>query len=319
MYHCKEISLGYACTEIRCLISRKFMLRRGKPVPLNPELAKERYLLPFFTSLFADVVKQYQNVSSEPHPLSNAPIWVCWLQGEELAPATVKQFIGNIRQKSNGHPVHVLDLKNYVKYITLPDFIETKYRNNTILPQHFTDIIRTVLLAKHGGLWIDATGLITRPIPNEAFDSAIYNVKDICPDFLHKNVVIDSTKWMNYLLGGQPGAVTYQFIRDCLFQYWKHYDDCIDYFLMFYIAKIGREQVPACKMEYNAVPTNNYLCEILNDAMERDMPSTQTHANKYLNSNTWFYKLSWRTPYPLETPNHCPTLSHFIFKDVFRE
>lgn len=317
--HCRLFSFSYAITEMWCMADRKLMLRLGKLVSLSPQLAKERYLIPFLMNFLSDIIEQYQYAQSNPIPDEQAPIWVCWLQGEEQAPELVKKLISITRRQANGHPVIIITSKNYKDYVQLPDFYLEKYAAGVITHQQFTDMLRCALLADYGGLWVDATSYITRPIPDTAFNLPIYNVKGISSDFLHKNVVVDATAWMSYLLGGQRGSVTYPFIRDCLLKYWKYYDTCVDYFLMFYIAKIAREQVPACKLEYEAVPNNNYLCEVLSDLMERGVADTQGEEKRFFDSDTWFYKLSWRANYPMKTPDGQPTLGASIIDNILKD
>lgn len=317
--HYKTFSFGYAITELRCMANRKLMLRRGKPVSLRPQLAKERYLMPFLKDFLADVIEKYQDVRSAPVRDEHAPIWICWLQGEKQAPELVKKLIGIIRQQAGRHPVIIITSQNYSDYVTLPVPYLKKYSNGLITHQQFTDMLRCALLADHGGLWVDATGYITHPIPDEVFDLPVYNVKGISSDFLHNNVVVDTEAWMSYLLGGQRGSVTYAFIRDCLATYWEHYDTCVDYFLMFYIAKIAREQVPACKQEYDTVPDNNYLCEVLSDRMERGFPYSKDEEHKFFDSDTWFYKLSWRASYPMKTADGRKTLGAAVIENILKD
>lgn len=317
--HCKVFSFPYACTEVRCLIDRKMQLKRNKPVSLKPELAKERYVLPFLTNFYSDIIRKYQHIESDTTFEANAPIWICWLQGEENAPELVRKLINITRKQANGHPVHIIDESNYSDFISIPSFIVQKYKRGIIMPQHFTDVIRTMLLVEHGGLWIDATGFTNHPIPEDVYKLPIFNVKDICPAFLHKNVAVDSTRWANYIIGGQKGAVTYRFIQDCLLKYWEHYDTCIDYFFMFYIAKIGRENIAACKQEYDTIPPNNYLCEMLGDLMECGVPYTEEEYQRFLDADTWFYKLSWRADYPLKTADGRSTLGAVVIENILKD
>lgn len=317
--HCKTFSFGYAVTEMRCMANRKLMLRQGKSVSLKPQLAKERYLMPFLEHFLADVIAQYQDARSAPIPDEHAPIWICWLQGEKQAPELVRKLIGIVRRQAGNHPVTIITSQNYADYVTMPAFYLKKYSDGLITHQQFTDMLRCALLADQGGLWVDATGYITRPIPDEAFDRPIYSVKGISSDFLHHNVVVDTDAWMSYLLGGQRGSVTYAFIRDCLAKYWEHYDTCVDYFLMFYIAKIAREQVPACRQEYEAIPDNNHLCEVLSDRMERGVPYTRSEYDRFLTADTWFYKLSWRAHYPLKTEDGRPTLGAVVIENILKD
>lgn len=58
-----------------------------------------------------------------------APIWVCWLQGEEQAPKLVRRCIASIRKNANGHPVNLLTEENIGRYLSIPRGILQKYRH----------------------------------------------------------------------------------------------------------------------------------------------------------------------------------------------
>lgn len=101
-------------------------------------------------------------------------IWVCWLQGVENAPVLVQKCVASIRQNCGVYRVVELTEENIRKYITLPAYIWDKYRAGIISRTHFSDILRFALLAEKGGVWIDATTLLTGPLPAYAVDTPLF-------------------------------------------------------------------------------------------------------------------------------------------------
>ena len=127
--------------------------------PLNPERCiryiDKRYIEPEKAqgergkSAAASGEKPSTGPSSAPG--EKEYIWQCWLQGREAAPPLVKNCLDSVARD----------------YVELPDFILRKRQAGIIGNAHFADVLRIYLLAKHGGYWIDATCLLTEPIPEE--------------------------------------------------------------------------------------------------------------------------------------------------------
>lgn len=101
-------------------------------------------------------------------------IWVCWLQGVENAPALVQKCVASIRQYGGEYKVIELTEENIPQYISLPAYIWDKYRAGIISHTHFSDILRFALLAEKGGIWIDATTLLTGPLPAYALNTPLF-------------------------------------------------------------------------------------------------------------------------------------------------
>lgn len=60
-------------------------------------------------------------------------------------------------------------------YVSLPDFIEERRKRGSIPMSHYTGLLRSELLLKHGGTWIDATVLCTgNAYPKEIFDAYVH-------------------------------------------------------------------------------------------------------------------------------------------------
>ena len=224
-------------------------------------------------------------------------------------PSCPNTLIGQIVCQAGTHPIRLITLKNYNDYVTLsPKFLE-RYEHGKMPQQQFADVLRSALLAKHGGLWIDASVLLMQPIPEEVFSAPIYNVKGIQPNKTREAVTCDFTKWQAYFIASQPGSVTYTFIVDCFLKYWQHYDTLIDYFLFSYLAKIARDDLPGGKAEYEKVPSNNPACEWLCDYLMEGSPYDESTFNGILHSDTFAYKLSTKCTFPLRTVNKAPTMA----------
>ena len=101
-------------------------------------------------------------------------IWVCWLQGVENAPALVQKCVASIRQYCGDYRVVELTEENISQYISLPTYIWDKYRTGIISRTHFSDILRFALLAEKGGIWMDATTLLTGSLPAFALNTPLF-------------------------------------------------------------------------------------------------------------------------------------------------
>lgn len=112
-----------------------------------------------------DVVVHYRQTHLQQGVIeATSPIWVCWWQGEAQMPDICKQCLCSVRHNAAAHPVIVIDLDNYAQYVDMPQAVVDKHKSGLIDYTHFADILRCMLLARHGGIWIDATVFVTRPL-----------------------------------------------------------------------------------------------------------------------------------------------------------
>lgn len=159
-------------------------------------------------------------------------IWWCWLQGEEYAPRICKACLASVKKCYYDYEVIVITSDNYQKYAKLPDFIRNKYDRGIISNAHFSDILRTVLLIEHGGVWIDSTVLCT------SRDESIINM----PFFLFRNwkqqemYPSECSNWFIVSNKSNPVLMT---VRDLLFQYWMEHDYCLHYFIYHFFFKMA--------------------------------------------------------------------------------
>lgn len=92
-------------------------------------------------------------------------IWQYWGQGiDDSLPETVKICFNSVDKYKEDYTVIRLDDHTLYDYIDLPDFVCEKLNNPHFRRVFFSDVLRVVLLYHYGGIWIDATILLTAPI-----------------------------------------------------------------------------------------------------------------------------------------------------------
>lgn len=116
----------------------------------------------YFNKNYYNIINKYkQDIASTPSKYYN--IWVFWGQGKESMPPLVNACYRQLKYFNEN--VTLITNKNITEYITLAPIIFSKVRNGTISWAHFSDIARTTLLAKYGGLWVDATVWVPERLP----------------------------------------------------------------------------------------------------------------------------------------------------------
>lgn len=167
---------------------------------------------------------------------SNYTIWVCWLQGFETAPDLVKVCVERIKQQLNKYNIVLLDESNYKDYVTLPDYIVTKYNCGVISRAHFSDILRIWLLNKWGGVWIDSTVYCTvNELPSYVTSNSLFVYSSFTLSRIGDNKI---SSWM---LAAKPHNKIISATKILLEEYWKRYDYLLDYYLLHLLFSISAD------------------------------------------------------------------------------
>ncbi len=86
-------------------------------------------------------------------------IWMLWFQGLENAPELVKACYASWKTLNPGWTINFLNGETYQEYMGSSDLLLLNPK-----AQALSDIIRINLLAKHGGVWVDATSFCVVPL-----------------------------------------------------------------------------------------------------------------------------------------------------------
>lgn len=246
----------------------------------------EKKLLPFFEKAESKI--SYNDTISE----NNGPIWLFWWQGEQSMPPIVKCCIKAIKSNSCGRKVNLVTQYNINSYLELSDISDRimylKNKENITLT-FFSDIVRFKLLEKYGGLWLDATILVTDDIDNKYF-SDIFT----CSGYSDEDYFfVTEGDWCSFLIGGSANNPLFQFMCAFYEAYWEKNDGLVDYFIIDYALKyawsknIGGFKDFTIKHKNKINPNLFSLAPLLNNEFDISI------WNK-LNKNTNMFKLTYK-------------------------
>ncbi len=218
------------------------------------------------------------------------PVFVCWWQGLENAPELVKKCIESIDRNvpADIAEVHLITLENVGMYISLPEWIVDKFENGSITMTHLSDILRMALLARYGGMWLDATYYMPGQLSPDIFEKPFWTIRLDDPKW---KADIAQGRWAGNCLYIKQNAVLPRYALNAMFYYWKKNDSLIDYFLIDYIiavaynnlAEVGAA-IDGC--EYSNAKTHR-LGELLDAAFSEEKYSE-------LIEDTSIFKLSYK-------------------------
>lgn len=290
----KEFSKEFARNNLYCSIAG--LLKQNKVVAKRNKI-KNEFVVDYLTNIYFDVIEKFKNDDFQGDNISDAPIWVCWWTGEETAPDIVKQCIKSIRKNAGNHTVNIITKQNYSQYLDIPEYILEKVNDGRMCVANFSDYLRFSLLAKYGGLWIDATIFCSREISPEFFEKPVFT----CKYYSENSSCISASRWTTFCIGGWKGNVFFRFMQEAFECYWQKEDYAIDYLLVDYTIYMAYCYVSTFKDSIDSLKNNNVHRNELAKAMVEGKPAE--YFDLVINPETVFYKLSWREKYPLLTNN----------------
>ena len=242
----------------------------------------------------------------EKSKTDDSNIWIFWWQGYENAPVLVKKCIDSVRKNAGTHPVILLTKDNWQSYADIPEYIIKKVSDGNISLTHFSDILRMVLLAEHGGLWLDATIFVSQSIPDYCFTLPYFSIH-----YKTSSSKIAKGRWTGFCQGARKNSIIHSFCRDIFFEYWKKYVRLADYFLIDYTMLCGYKNIPAFKQLVDSLPFNNEGIKEL-DLHFSDAYSKEKYES--IQKTSVFFKLNWKRNYKTENNGQKTFYSCFLEK-----
>lgn len=161
---------------------------------------------------------------SDGHFNDNKTIWICWFQGIENAPELVKKCYESVCYYMNDYEIISLDINNLHQYVNLPEYILDKWKDGIISNAMLSDILRTTLLCKYGGIWLDATVYLTDRIPDIILNSDFFLYK-------HTDVNDVAEQYNSWFIKSVPNNEILMKVKEFMFEYWKNENKIREYFL----------------------------------------------------------------------------------------
>jgi hypothetical protein len=182
-------------------------------------------------------------------------IYTLWWQGFNNAPDIIKVCHNSVKKNINGdtQELCILDSHNIINYVDLPGYIVDKYRRGIISTTHLSDIIRAMLLSQTGGVWLDASMYLQKPISEELITRAFFTYKN--PLAKYGDI---TSRWECFFIGGDKEFPLFPFLKDMWMEYWSREDSLITYLLtdhLFYVAYNENKQI---RDAIDACPSFNY-------------------------------------------------------------
>ena len=215
---------------------------------LKGEMAKN-YLKKYIKSLDCKTEHKY----CKNNEIENYTIWQFWDSGAENAPEIVKRCIESIDKFEPDKRHIVLDLKNISEYVELPEIYYTLLSQGKMKMAHFSDILRTYLLLKYGGCWIDSTVLLTGKIPDYITSSDFFVFKNELNDDL------DGLNLASYFIHSKPDNKFLKEIKELLFAYWSDNRYLMNYFLYLHALTAITQRNETNKQLWQNVPFVSFV------------------------------------------------------------
>ena len=168
-------------------------------------------------------------------------IWQYWAQGYESVPEVVKTCLESIDKFAVDYTIVRLTDANLSEYLDLPEFVQDK--RDVFSRAFFSDLLRLILLKTYGGIWMDATILMTGPIPQKWAESDLL----LCrrdpnePDYKYwRNTYAYYFGWakgfrvnmLSSFIVAKKGNNTISELCDLMLLWWKNHSDLPDYFFL---------------------------------------------------------------------------------------
>jgi hypothetical protein len=176
-------------------------------------------ILDFLKSRVADISVKAASHSTISEK-SVAKVFVYWGQGANQATPLVQSCIRQMGTVFGAKNLVVLDDSNLGEYLDVPELVTQRtagYR------AHYSDILRAGLLAKHGGIWLDATVWVARDVRDEI-------LKRMEPSgffsFRYSN-----SRLASWLLSCEKGNYVVTMLYETLIDYWNENQKLLGYFM----------------------------------------------------------------------------------------
>jgi hypothetical protein len=271
---------------------------------------KHKAVINWLSKKFSYFITEYKKNTNTTLPQSSIPkrIWICWWDGVDSMPPIVKACYNSVLRHANDYQITVITKDNFNDYISIPDHVLQKVNNGIITVTHFSNIIRMSLLDKYGGLWLDATILLTGTIDMD--NISFFTMRgDFGGEYVPKK------RWSGNCIGGVPQLFLFHFIREFLCEYWKKYNEMPDYFLYDYSIALAYESIPEIKKlidNVNLSNKNNILNYMLLQKHLEDEYNPVFFF--FLSKNTIFNMLTWKQNYPFKTSENILTNYGYILE-----
>ena len=225
---------------------------------------------------------------------SDRIIWQYWAQGYEQLPKVVSECLASVDRFASAYTIIRLSDENLDEYLDIPKFIQDK--RHLMTTAHFSDLLRLMLLKTYGGIWMDATILLTGPIPQEYVDQDffVFRRDPNEPDYKYwRNVYAYYFGWakgfrvnmLSSFMVAHIGSGIVSRLCDLLLYWWEKENYLPDYFFLQILFDVA---IPDKIGLLASDTTPHYLQQSMND------PSFRLMAQSTIKERVQVHKLTYK-------------------------
>ena len=170
-------------------------------------------------------------------PSENAKAFVYWNSGLDKAPKLVRTCVAQMR-KVYGSKLVELSEANLSTYLPREPYLKRVLK---LWPANYSDAIRVGLLARHGGVWLDATLYV-----NEDSTAGNYFGSDF---FAYR---YNGPRIASWFMVAKPGSYQARLLYATMLDYWSRNRKLKNYFLFHDIFEVLYHLDPKFKQEFDA-------------------------------------------------------------------
>ena len=170
---------------------------------------------------------------------SDRIIWQYWAQGYENVPSIVRECLDSVDKFAGDYTIVRLTDDNLEEYLDLPEFVQKK--RSVYSRAHFSDLLRLALLKTYGGVWLDATVMLSAAIPEVFSESSFFAFRrdpSAANQAYWKNTYAYYFGWakgfrvnmLNSILFARRGDRMASQLCELMLLWWRDYDAVPDYF-----------------------------------------------------------------------------------------
>lgn len=224
-----------------------------------------------------------------PHRTSgHLPVWSYW-DPSDLGEPEIVRLCRRSHQQWLGDDLIALDRGNTSTYVDKSVFEIEK--SCQISRTHFSDLLRLNLLAKHGGLWLDATTLLTGQPDALVTNSDVFL-------FLRPNDPFVVSSWC---IRSNPQNHLIQLWFNALHRFWRDHVNLFHYFQMHFLLESMILLDPMIRHQFMGIPACSALRPHSVQNHLRSCVGDHACPMPELLESSWIHKLTYKD-LPPESP-----------------
>ena len=220
-------------------------------------------------------------------------IWQYWAQGYDEVPPVVQECLDSVEEFAGDYTLVRLTDDNLSEDLDLPEFVQSK--RSLYSRAFFSDLLRVMLLSVYGGVWLDATILMTGNIPEEysVCDFFVFYRDPKEPYYRYwRNTYAYYYGWakgfrvnmLSSIMVAKKGSRTVSDLCALMLKWWKENDYLPDYFFLQILFDVYG---PPADMSRVSDTLPHYMQQSINDPAFSLMSREQIKASIPLHKLTY--------------------------------